>query len=135
MYLDIFWFIFSFLFGLRCYLGIAELVESCLPMLATPARRLVSTEWIGWDTVVHIVELHHTALYMTSKMSKGLSVLSEYIRTESIDRIICEFYRLFESVESNNWQDWPEHFFVPNSHIGGDIPEDHRSKICPTIYL
>lgn len=104
-------------------------MESMLAVFATHTRRLVSTEWIRWDTVVHIVELHHTALYMTSEMSKGLVTLSEYICTESIDRIICEFYRLFESVESNNWQDWPEHFFVPNSHIGGDIPEDHRSKI------
>ena len=94
--------IYWYLFRHAGHLRIAELMESVLAVFATHTRRLVSTEWIRWDTVVHIVELHHTTLYMTSEMSKGLSILSEYICTESIDRIIRELYSLFESIESDN---------------------------------
>lgn len=118
-----------YLFGHTDYLGIAEFIKSYLPMLATDTRRLVSTERIGWDTIVHIVELHHPTLYMASEVGKCLSILSEYICPESIDRIIRELYRLFDRQKSNDRQDWPEDLLSPDSHISRDISEDHRCKV------
>lgn len=103
-------------------------MESYLPMFATDTRCLVSTERIRWDTVVHVVHLHHPTLYMTSETQKDLVTLREYIRTESILGIIGELYRPIYSVEGDDREDRPEYLLSPDSHIGSDIPEDHWCK-------
>lgn len=60
---------------------------------------------------------------------KYFSIMSKYIGTQSIDRIIRKFDRFFLGFISNDRKDRPKNFFFPDTHISCDISEKDKWHI------
>lgn len=64
-----------------------------------------------------IIEMHLSGSDLLRHYSHSLKVRPLNMGSQTVDRIVCDLYRLFERIVRNNGQDGSEDFLLGNLHF------------------